>query len=87
VFGSGTAPSRNRGAPEAAPVPLGLQVLLEPSGARHMAEAWHEDWMLAVVGSSLAALGILLALARLYAAVSLARLESAQKPSGFRTSS
>jgi predicted permease len=39
--------------------------------ARHMSEAWHDDWMLAVVGSCLAALGILLALAGLYAAVSL----------------
>jgi ABC-type antimicrobial peptide transport system permease subunit len=36
-----------------------------------MALAWHEDWMLAVLGSSLAALGILLALAGLYAAVAL----------------
>jgi ABC-type antimicrobial peptide transport system permease subunit len=36
-----------------------------------MAEAWHEDWMLAVLGSSLAALGVLLALTGLYAAVSL----------------
>ena len=36
-----------------------------------MAEAWHEDWLLAVLGTSLSALGILLALAGLYAAVAL----------------
>ncbi|HXK08826.1 MAG TPA: ADOP family duplicated permease [Vicinamibacteria bacterium] len=39
--------------------------------ARHMAESWHEDWVLAVVGSSLSALGVLLALAGLYGAVAL----------------
>jgi len=39
--------------------------------ARHMAEAWHADWMTAVLGLSLAALGILLALAGRYAEVSL----------------
>jgi len=47
------------------------KVIATTTLARHMAGAWHEDWMLAVVGSSLAALGILLALAGLYAAVSL----------------
>jgi predicted permease len=49
----------------------GSQVLATTTLARHMAGAWHGDWMLAVLGSSLAALGILLALAGLYAAVSL----------------
>jgi ABC-type antimicrobial peptide transport system permease subunit len=47
------------------------RVIATTTLARHMSEAWHEDWMLAVVGSSLAALGIVLALAGLYAAVSL----------------
>ena len=47
------------------------KVIATTTLARHMAEAWHEDWMLAVLGSSLAALGIFLALAGLYAAVSL----------------
>ena len=47
------------------------KVIATTTLARHMSEAWHDDWMLAVVGSSLAALGILLALAGLYAAVSL----------------
>jgi putative ABC transport system permease protein len=49
----------------------GAKVLATTTLARHMAEAWHEDWVLAILGSSLAALGILLALAGLYAAVSL----------------
>jgi predicted lysophospholipase L1 biosynthesis ABC-type transport system permease subunit len=49
----------------------GAPVLATTTLARHMAEAWHEDWMLAVLGASLSALGILLALAGLYAAVSL----------------
>jgi predicted permease len=49
----------------------GVEVLATSTLARHMAEAWYVDWLLAVLGSSLAALGILLALAGLYAAVSL----------------
>ncbi|HSD66278.1 MAG TPA: FtsX-like permease family protein, partial [Vicinamibacteria bacterium] len=49
----------------------GSKVIATTTLARHMAEAWHGDWMVAVLGSSLAALGILLALAGLYAAVSL----------------
>jgi hypothetical protein len=49
----------------------GSQVIATTTLARHMAEAWHADWTVAVLGSSLAALGILLALAGLYAAVSL----------------
>lgn len=49
----------------------GSQVIATTTLARHMAGAWHEDWMLAVLGSGLASLGILLALAGLYAAVSL----------------
>jgi predicted permease len=49
----------------------GSQVIAATTLARHMAEAWHEDWMLAVLGSGLAALGGLLALAGLYATVSL----------------
>jgi ABC-type antimicrobial peptide transport system permease subunit len=49
----------------------GSDVIATTTLARHMAEAWHDDWMIAVLGSGLAALGILLALAGLYAAVSL----------------
>lgn len=49
----------------------GAAVLATTTLARHMAEAWHEDWLLAVLGTSLSALGILLALAGLYAAVAL----------------
>jgi predicted permease len=49
----------------------GVEVVGTTTLARHMAEAWHDDWMLAVLGGSLAALGILLALTGLYAAVSL----------------
>ena len=49
----------------------GAEVLATTTLGRHMAEAWHEDWMLAVLGSGLSALGVLLALAGLYAAVSL----------------
>ena len=49
----------------------GVQVLTTTTLGRHMSEAWHEDWMLAVLGSGLSALGVLLALAGLYAAVSL----------------
>ena len=49
----------------------GAHVLVTTTLARHMAEAWHEDWMLAVLGSGLSALGVLLALAGLYGAVSL----------------
>jgi len=49
----------------------GAPVLATTTLARHMAEAWHEDWMLAILGAGLSALGILLALAGLYAAVSL----------------
>jgi putative ABC transport system permease protein len=49
----------------------GTKVIATTTLARHMAGAWHEDWMLAVLGASLAALGVLLALAGLYAAVSL----------------
>jgi putative ABC transport system permease protein len=47
------------------------KVLATTTLARHMAKAWHEDWMLAVLGSSLAGLAVLIALAGLYAAVSL----------------
>jgi ABC-type antimicrobial peptide transport system permease subunit len=47
------------------------QVLTTTTLARHMAGAWHEDWMLAVLGTGLSTLGVLLALAGLYAAVSL----------------
>jgi putative ABC transport system permease protein len=49
----------------------GTKVIATTTLARHMSEAWHDDWMLAVLGSSLAALGVLLALAGLYAAVAL----------------
>ncbi|HEX9186279.1 MAG TPA: ABC transporter permease, partial [Vicinamibacteria bacterium] len=49
----------------------GAAVLAATTLARHMAEAWHEDWLLAVLGASLSTLGILLALAGLYAAVAL----------------
>ena len=49
----------------------GQEVLATTTLRRHMAEAWHDDWMLAVLGSALSALGVLLALAGLYAAVSL----------------
>ena len=49
----------------------GARVLATTTLGRHMAEAWHEDWMLAVLGTALSALGVLLALAGLYAAVSV----------------
>jgi putative ABC transport system permease protein len=49
----------------------GIEVLSATTLGRHMEEAWHEDWMLAVLGSSLSALGVLLALGGLYGAVSL----------------
>jgi ABC-type antimicrobial peptide transport system permease subunit len=49
----------------------GAKVLATSTLARHMSGAWHEDWLLAVLGSSLAALGVLLALTGLYAAVSV----------------
>ena len=48
----------------------GAAVLATTTLARHMREAWHDDWMLAVLGSGLSVLGALLALAGLYAAVS-----------------
>lgn len=47
------------------------EVLATTTLRRHMAETWHEDWMLAVLGSGLSALGVVLALAGLYAAVAL----------------
>jgi predicted permease len=49
----------------------GTGVLATTTLRRHMAEAWHEDWLLAVLGSGLSTLGIGLALAGLYAAVAL----------------
>jgi len=49
----------------------GAEVLATTTLSRHMADAWHGDWMLAVLGSGLSALGVLLALAGLYGAVSL----------------
>jgi putative ABC transport system permease protein len=49
----------------------GAVVLATKTLRRHMAEAWHDDWLLAVLGSALSALGVLLALAGLYATVSL----------------
>jgi putative ABC transport system permease protein len=53
---------------EAGPVP---ELLVVTTLGRHMAEAWHDDWLLAFLGSALSALGVLLALAGLYGAVSL----------------
>jgi predicted permease len=47
------------------------EVLAATTLHHHMAETWHQDWMLAVLGTGLSALGVLLALAGLYAAVSL----------------
>ncbi|HSD26349.1 MAG TPA: FtsX-like permease family protein, partial [Vicinamibacteria bacterium] len=64
----GLAPAARALVQETSP---GAKVLATSTLARHMAEAWHEDWMLAVLGSSFAALGVLLALTGLYAAVSL----------------
>jgi predicted permease len=49
----------------------GAEVLATTTLRRHMADALHEDWMVAVLGTGLSALGVLLALAGLYAAVSL----------------
>jgi len=49
----------------------GAEVLDTTTLGHHMAEARHEDWMLTVLGTALSALGVLLALAGLYAAVSL----------------
>jgi putative ABC transport system permease protein len=49
----------------------GTMVLATTTLRRHMAEAWHEDWLLAVLGSALSVLGVGLALAGLYAAVAL----------------
>jgi hypothetical protein len=49
----------------------GAAVLATTTLARHMREAWHDDWMLAVLGSGVSVLGALLALVGLYAAVSL----------------
>jgi putative ABC transport system permease protein len=49
----------------------GPQLLAVTTLRRHMAEAWHEDWLLAVLGSALSALGVVLALTGLYGAVSL----------------
>lgn len=65
---AGLAPAARALVRETSP---GAAVLATTTLRRHMAEARHEDWMLAVLGTGLSTLGVLLALAGLYAAVSL----------------